>query len=283
MNIDQAKGMLVGLAVGDALGTTLEFSRPSPDDVMHTEMTGGGPFGLPPGVWTDDTSLAVAMGTSLLARNAFDPSDMICEFINWRRNGAHSPMDKCFDIGTTTSTALNRAGDWHYPYQGTTEGNASGNGGIMRMAPIVIFNHMSYENAMVDSVRASMITHGNEDCVRYAQAMSAVLWHGRLDDVYGGDMQIPTKYNDMTGNPYSGGYVAETFSAACYAVRNSDNFEQAVTAAVNYRFDADTTGAVCGQIAGAIYGMSNIPERWLEAVAWKDKLENMAESLFKNQ
>ena len=66
MNIDQAKGMLVGLAVGDALGTTLEFSRPSPDDVMHTEMTGGGPFGLPPGVWTDDTSLAVAMATSII-------------------------------------------------------------------------------------------------------------------------------------------------------------------------------------------------------------------------
>ena len=281
MNIDQAKGMLVGLAVGDALGTTLEFSRPSPDDVMHTEMTGGGPFGLPPGVWTDDTSLAVAMATSIINKyGQFDPSDMMYEFINWKTNGAHSPMDKCFDIGTTTSTALNRGGDWYYPYQCTTEDNASGNGGIMRMAPIVILNHKSYEDALVDSVRASMLTHGSEDCVRYAQAMASVLWHGRLDDVYGGYMQIPTKYNDMTGNPYSGGYVAETFSAACYAVRNSDNFEQAVTAAVNYRYDADTTGAVAGQIAGAIYGLEGIPKRWLKVVAWREKLEHLAVSLF---
>ena len=84
----------------------------------------------------------------------------------------------------------------------------------------------------------------------------------------------------MTGNPYSGGYVAETFSAACYAVRNSDNFEQAVTAAVNYRYDADTTGAVAGQIAGAIYGLEGIPKRWLKVVAWREKLEHLAVSLF---
>ena len=280
MNLDQAKGMFVGLAVGDALGTTLEFSRPSPDDVMHTEMTGGGPFGLPPGVWTDDTSLAVAMAASIINKYEFDPSDMMYEFINWQHNGMHSPMEKCFDIGSTTSTALSRGGDWFYPYQCTTEDNASGNGGIMRMAPIVILNHKSYEDALIDSVRASMLTHGNQDCVRYAQAMAAVLFHGRLDDVYGEEMQIPQKFCDMTGNPYSGGYVAETYSAACHAVKTTSSFEDAIIQAVNYRFDADTTGAVAGQIAGSIYGMNGIPKRWLDTLQWRDKIEDMAVQLW---
>ena len=282
MNIDQAKGMLVGLAVGDALGTTLEFTRPSQNDKLHTEMIGRGPFNLPAGAFTDDSSLALAMASSLIDTEEFDPIDVIQEFWKWYQDGKYSTENRCFDIGNTTRDGLN---DWSSnfdkPYAGSVDNKASGNGGIMRIAPIIIWNRHNYEDAMVDAVRSSMLTHASEKCIRYAQAMASVLWHGSLDEscIYKPELQMPEHFAS-NGNPFSGGYVAETYSAACHAVKTTSSFEDAIVQAVNYRFDADTTGAVAGQIAGSIYGMSGIPQRWLDTLLWREKIEDMAVQLW---
>lgn len=280
LDLDKAKGMFLGLAVGDALGTTLEFSRPEVGDKQLTEIIGGGPFHLQPGHFTDDTSMAIAMAESLMECDGFEPVEVMAEFRAWQLEGRHSPDNRRVDIGETTRESLD---NWRSdrPYVGPSSYDTSGNGGIMRLAPIVIWNRHSYEDAIVDAVRQSMLTHASEQCVRYAQAMAAVLWHGKIDDIHGEKLGHPKKLDD-TGNPYSGGHVVETYSAACWAVRNTDNFRDALIKAVNLRYDADTVGAVTGQIAGSIYGLQAIPASWLETLAWKEKIETMATELWES-
>ena len=102
---DQARGMLVGLAVGDAVGTTVEF-EPRGSFPPVTDIVGGGPFNLKPGQWTDDSSMALCLGDSLLAQGGWDPSDCMRRFVNWRDWGVNSATGKCFDIGMQTSAAL---------------------------------------------------------------------------------------------------------------------------------------------------------------------------------
>lgn len=278
MNEDQAKGMFLGLAIGDALGTTLEFSRPSKDTPQHTEITGGGPFGLPKGHFTDDTSMAIAMARSLVNHKAFIPSDIVAEWKSWYEVGEHSPSGECVDIGHTTREALVNW-NWDRPYVGSTREDTSGNGGIMRMAPVIIWNRDHYVDALVDAVRQSMLTHASEECVEYAKAMATVLFYGDMWKFPATRYKGPTKFDDR-GMPYSGGYVAETFSAACWCVGSSYGFEDALIKAVNLGYDADTVGAVTGQIAGRIYGLKNIPIKWLDTLAWCDKIEALAGALY---
>jgi len=135
--VDRVRGALVGLAIGDALGTTLEFSRRDSHPV-HTEMTGGGPFRLPPGVWTDDTSMALALADSLIACQSFDAADLIGRFVDWWREGRYSPTYECFDIGVTTATALRRYVATGNPFSGDENENSAGNGSIMRLAPVAL-------------------------------------------------------------------------------------------------------------------------------------------------
>ncbi len=135
--LDRARGALLGLAVGDALGTTLEFSqrdtRPHHDDV-----TGGGPFALRAGEWTDDTAMMLALGESLVARRGLDARDLMSRFVNWWRWGQYSCTGTCFDIGMTTARALARFEGTGEPYAGSTDPQEAGNGSLMRVAPAAL-------------------------------------------------------------------------------------------------------------------------------------------------
>ncbi len=135
---DRARGALLGLAVGDALGTTLEFTERDRKP-HHTEMTGGGPFGLEPGQWTDDTSMALALADSLVERRGFDPRDLMTRFVAWRKKGDYSCTGTCFDIGITTQRALTTFQRTGEPFAGSTALDDAGNGSIMRLAPAVLF------------------------------------------------------------------------------------------------------------------------------------------------
>jgi ADP-ribosyl-[dinitrogen reductase] hydrolase len=137
---DRAAGALVGLAVGDALGTALEFSERDTDAPL-TGMVGGGPFGLRPGEWTDDTAMALCLADSLLARRGLDQRDLIARFVRWWRAGENSCTGTCFDIGGTTRRALavfERTGN---PVAGSTNPQSAGNGSLMRLAPVAIYWH----------------------------------------------------------------------------------------------------------------------------------------------
>ena len=134
---DRALGCLFGLAVGDALGTTLEFA--TRDARPHlTDMVGGGPFGLRPGEWTDDTSMALCLADCLIACGELDQGDLMERFVRWWQEGENSHSGRCFDIGTTTQRALQRFIETGDPVAGATDPGTAGNGSVMRLAPVAL-------------------------------------------------------------------------------------------------------------------------------------------------
>ena len=176
--IDRGHGAFIGLAVGDALGATLEFTRRD-SRPHHTAMTGGGPFALKPGQWTDDTAMALALGDSLIARGGFDPADLMERFTAWWREGAYSCTGTCFDIGLTTAGALAAYAADGDPYAGPSSPQTAGNGSLMRLAPVALF-------ALDDGWQADWIardqsrtTHGAteaiEACAYFVQLLRAAI------------------------------------------------------------------------------------------------------------
>jgi ADP-ribosyl-[dinitrogen reductase] hydrolase len=295
MNVhDRSRGCLLGLAVGDAVGTTLEF-RPRGSFAPISDMTGGGPFHLEPGQWTDDTSMALCLAASLVERGGFDPADQMKRYLRWVEEGYMSSTGKCFDIGSTTARALakfRRTGD---PFSGPTDSFSAGNGSIMRLAPVPIFFHPDEEAAVRYAAESSRTTHGSAECVDACRLLAAIivraLGGADKDDVLfaGGDrfegaamieMIARGDYRDKLETGIRGsGYVVESLEAALWCFYRTDSFEAAVLRAANLGDDADTTAAVCGQVAGAYYGMSGIPERWLERLAMREEIRSLADGL----
>lgn len=291
--LDRAIGAFLGLAVGDALGTTLEFAKR--DSVPHhAEMTGGGPFGLPAGSWTDDSAMAVALGTSLADCGRPDPRDMAARFLDWWRTGAYSCTGDCFDIGVTTSVALARVERSGDPFGGSHDPAAAGNGSLMRLAPIVLpharavasGDRASIEAAAQDARTQSRITHAAPEAVDACDAFARLLLHaiatGRSDADWPAGIEptvaaLKTSWLDKDRDAIaSSGYVVHTLEAALWAVGTTATFEDALIRAVNLGDDADTVGAVTGQLAGAVYGRAAIPDRWLAPLAWRDRIEDLA-------
>jgi hypothetical protein len=172
---DRAIGALIGLAVGDAVGTTLEFKQRDSYPRL-TDMVGGGPFRLKPGQWTDDTSMALALADSLLVADGFDPEDLMRRFVAWRDEGAYSCTGTCFDIGMTVSSALSRwqrSGD---PLAGSTDPNSAGNGSLMRLSPVAIRHWQDREKLRHIAALQSRTTHTAPEavsaCVAYAELIA---------------------------------------------------------------------------------------------------------------
>lgn len=294
---DRARGCLLGLAVGDALGTTLEF-RPRDSYDHMTDMVGGGPFGLDAGTWTDDTSMALALADAILASAAkgsiFEPEEAQRRFVDWRRNGAYSPTGDCFDIGITTSQALSRFEATGDPMSGLADPHSAGNGSLMRLAPVAIWG-IHEDPSIVARVarRQSATTHAAPACLEACDAYSLILraailgadFEGALTQASGehGPVIAPIIAGTWRGKQRhqisSSGFVAHSLEAALWCVATTDNFDDAVLLAANLGDDADTTAAITGQLAGALYGASSIRKSWLEKLAWCGKIENLARDL----
>lgn len=283
---DRALGALVGLAVGDAVGTTIEFTAKPEAPVLH-DMIGGGPFGLEAGQFTDDTSMAIALADSLIHDPSLDPIDLMDRFVSWRDSGAYSCTGRCFDIGSTTSAALSRYLQTGNPFAGSTDPQSSGNGCIMRLAPVAIRHWREPDELARIAAAQSRTTHASDECVACSVLLARI-----LADAIGGAPahELTTGSAAMRVRGYrpgqpreavrGSGYVVAGLHAALWAVSRTSSFESAVLTAANLGEDADTTAAVAGQIAGAIYGLSGIPERWLARLAWRDEIEAKAALLF---
>ena len=291
--LDRAKGALIGLALGDALGTSVEFSER--DSVPHvTDLAGGGPFGLAPGQWTDDTSMALCLAESLLERRALDPRDLMERFCRWRDHGYNSVTGTCFDIGVTTDAALRSFRATGEPLSGSTDPNDAGNGSLMRLSPVAIRWWRDRAEAVEAARLQSRTTHGAvqavEACALFAEILvesiaghpkESVLrcreWDGdaRIAEVAAGSWR--TKERDAIS---SSGYVLHTLEAALWCVGRTESVADALILAVNLGHDADTVGAVTGQLAGALWGMSGAPTAWLDRLAWRDRIESLAADLF---
>lgn len=290
--LDRARGALLGLAVGDALGTTLEFSRRD-QHPHHAEMTGGGPFRLAPGQWTDDTSMALALADSLVARRGFDPRDLMDRFVRWWRQGEYSCTGRCFDIGIATREALARYAAKGDPMAGSTDPNSAGNGSLMRLAPVALFGWRDAAAMRRLAAGQSRTTHAAPQAVEACEVFALLL----REAILGAPPAAVLAPRAWSGDPgiaaaaagawrgrareavRSSGYVLHTLEAALWAVERTDSFEAALVLAVNLGDDADSVGAVTGQLAGALYGLGGIPDRWLAPLAWRDRLVDTADAL----
>jgi len=290
---ERFRGALLGLAVGDAVGTTVEFKRPGSFPPV-TDMVGGGPFHLAPGQWTDDTSMALCLAESLLECRGFDARDQMERYVRWWRHGHHSSTGRCFDIGNTVRQALTTFEQTENPMAGPTHEWSAGNGSLMRLAPVpMYFVARGGVDPIVMSAESSRTTHGAPVAVEACRCFGALL----VDALSGANKETLLGATRDVSHPLitaiaagsfktkqppairGTGYVVHCLEAALWAFHRSGSFEEGCLLAVNLGDDADTTAAVYGQLAGAHYGERGIPRRWRERLAQRKLIEAYADRL----
>ena len=303
--LSRFRGALLGLAVGDALGAPVEFCAPGTFDPVTT-MRGGGPFGLQAGFWTDDTSMALCLAESLNETVGFDPTDQMMRYSRWYRDGHLSSTGRCFDIGNTTAGALWRFEKGQEPYSGSQCRNTAGNGSLMRLAPVPLFYEADPALAIGNSALSSRTTHAATAAVDSCRYFAALIF---------GCLRGCPKEELLSGvyEPYAGcwresplcdevravaegsfrrknppeirgtGYVVDSLEAALWSFARTASFEEGALAAVNLGDDADTTGAVYGQLAGAFYGIDGIPTEWLDTLVHRYMIDGYALRLFERR
>lgn len=291
--IDRYRGSLLGLACGDAVGTTVEF-MPRGTFAPVTDMLGGGPFNLKPGQWTDDTSMALCLAESLLRKGNFDAKDQMGRYLNWWQWGYLSSTGDCFDIGMTVREALAAYQEHGNPFAGPTHPYSAGNGSMMRLAPVVLFFFPDPQSVSTFTIESSRTTHGAqaaiECCLVLAQAISNALNGAEKEAVLrvsGSSLTAPEvraiangEYQHKSRDEIVGsGYSVASLEAAFWCFHHSDSFAEAVLAAANLGDDADTTAAIVGQLAGAYYGVQHIPAGWLEKLWMREEIQQMADAL----
>ncbi len=289
---DRARGCLLGLAVGDAVGTTLEFT--TRDSKPRTvDMVGGGPFKLNPGEWTDDTAMALALSHSLLAADGLVETDLMDRFVAWHERGEYSCTGTCFDIGNTTLAALGRYKSTGDPVAGSTHPRSAGNGSLMRLSPVPIRFRANLARMVDAAERQSRTTHAAEEavdaCAAYAELLAEAI-NGRpkheilaprpssrtprVTEVLAGSWRGKTRPEIS-----SSGYVIDSMEAALWCIGRSVGFREAILLAANLADDADTVAAITGQLVGAIWGASAIPEPWLAKLAWSERITKLSDDL----
>lgn len=299
--LSRYRGALLGLAAGDAVGTALEF-RPPGTFAPIADMTGGGPFRLQPGQWTDDTSMALCLAESLLECGGFDAADQMRRYVRWWREGYWSSTGDCFDIGGATSTALSRFERTGEPFSGSPDPHSAGNGSLMRLAPVPMRYAADPAEAVRRSGESSRTTHAARTCVdacRYYGALIAGALNGasKADLLSPAYAPVPGLWKAEPLDPEIAaiaegsflrrdppeirgtGYVVRSLEAALWAFARSGSFEDGCLKAANLGDDADTTAAIYGQLAGAYYGENGIPGRWLTKLAFADRIRDLADRL----
>lgn len=254
---------LYGTAVGDALGVPFEFRKRGTFEAPN-HMVGHGTHDRPAGTFSDDTSMTLACADSLRAKKGrVDLADMRKRFCNWRYDGAYTPDKIVFDVGGTTSTALEEG-------HGETHEWSNGNGSLMRIVP------MAYVNASDEQIReVSAITHGHplsmDLCVRFVHAARDLEADASIAEVC--EAYAPGVASRDKSEVPSSGFVKDTYEAAFWCLANTDSYEDAVKLAVSLGSDTDTTAAVTGALAGIAYGTDCIPSDWMADLRGKEVIE----------
>lgn len=292
---ERYRGALLGLACGDAVGTTVEF-QPRGSFRPLTDMVGGGPFNLKPGQWTDDTSMALCLAESLLSKNGFDAADQMGRYLNWWQRGYMSSTGECFDIGMTVSEALARYQQTGEPFAGSTDPYTAGNGSLMRLVPVVLYYFPDRNRISEFSAHSSRTTHAAPEAVECCQLFAELIGHALQGAAKANLLRLPAtafrearvaaiargNYIDKPESTIRGsGYCVASLEAALWCFHHTDSFEAAILTAANLGDDADTTAAIVGQLAGAFYGVQAIPERWLAKLYLREDIETCADQLLK--
>lgn len=289
---DNIIGTLIGLAVGDAVGTTVEFSIRGTFPPV-TDMVGGGPFDLEAGQWTDDTSMALCLADSII-NSDFDLNDQMDRYVAWWQEGYLSSNGTCFDIGFTTRLALASYREDGNPYAGDEGTMSAGNGALMRIAPVIMayhgradFNHLAIESTRTTHPTLMCLDASVYFCNAVKRAYTsrdkniivlddAMPYSSNIINSIASGSFVKKKYEDLDNT----GYVMHSLESAMWCFYHTDTFKDAILKAVNLGGDSDTIAAICGQIAGAYYGLSGIPSEWVEKLAHKDLILGMANKIF---
>jgi len=293
---DRFRGCLLGLAAGDAVGTTAEFEDRGTFPLL-TDMVGGGTFRLNAGQWTDDTSMALCLATSLVEKGGFDARDQMDRYLRWHETGYFSSTGEAFDIGGTVLAALRKYRRTGEPFAGNDNPLAAGNGCIMRLAPVPMFFFPDIDKAGRFGSESCRTTHGATECLDASRLFARIIVRALSglpkDDVLfadAGKFVGSSGIQDIARGEFrkkgekeivGSGYVVECLEAAMWCFLRKDSFEAAVLTAANLGNDADTTAAVCGQVAGAFYGASGIPSGWLDKLAMRVEITTLADRLLK--
>lgn len=303
--LNSIRSALFGVAIGDSLGVPHEFK--SREVLRHSPVTGMDGYGThnqPAGTWSDDSSLTFCLAEALT--NPKSDLDTICRFfVRWLKDGFWSARGEVFDIGHTTREAIERLSRGVPPQvSGSHSESNNGNGSLMRILPLVFVTHDSPITERFELTRqVSAITHGHirsviacfyylefarllldgmEKFEAYAMLQKTVrefLTSIKIHQTAIRDFQrlldgdISKLSEDEIG---SSGYVAHTFEASIYCLLTTGLFREAVLMAVNLGEDSDTTGAVTGGLAGLLYGVGGIPEDWIDQIARRDDIEDLA-------
>ncbi|TKX68816.1 ADP-ribosylglycohydrolase family protein [Halorubrum sp. GN11GM_10-3_MGM] len=298
MDSDRARGVLLGVACGDALGRPVEFQSASAITAEHgrlDEMKGHGTWNQPAGTITDDTEQALCIARSLVECGTFDPADIADRFVAWYDTGP-------FDIGGMTRRSLRRLkrGDaWDEAgqrvWEQSREGQNAGNGSVMRCAPLAVPYATDWNRLVEVSRKSSQITHADPRCT-YGCAVLNVTVAGLLDDAatplrdaldcVGSDAPDdvvaaldPIARGASPGTLETTGYVVHSLQTALHDGLTADSAEEAIVTAVNRGGDTDTIGAITGAVAGARFGASQLPDRWLSVIDETEELTELSNGL----
>lgn len=323
---DRVSGSLFGLLLCDSLGTAVECQPPGSFDPVTT-LRGGGKYQLKPGQFTDDGSMALCLAVALLGSETDTPSTIHPSAVQmnlyrrWYESGYLSPTGECFDIGITVRTALYKfISDYDRTegskftsddaYYGSTSSKASGNGSLMRLAPVPLLYHRDPRNAINEAINSSKTTHASQLCLDSCRVYTALivgaLQGATKEELLNSDqlyvpVGLPSDYwttettpplessvvEVMAGsyknrNPLhirASGFVIDTMEAALWAFYCTDSFEEGAIKAVNLGDDADTVGAVYGMLAGAYYGVNAIPAEWKEKCSLQGLVQTIADEI----
>jgi len=299
---NRLKGCMLGLAIGDAMGAPVEFMKRGTFEPV-TGYRSGGKFRLNAGEWTDDTAMALCLAQSLIECNGFDPNDQLDKYLQWMDSGYMSCTGKMIGLGNTVMRSLLRYRRTKQPYTDIKHEKFSGNGSLMRLAPICIYYAKEPDKAVHYAALSSKTTHGSPiavDCCRYFAYVILKIVHGVEKYTLFSDCFISETYEYFSAEPLhekldsiirceyiskredeiqSSGYAIHSLEAALWSFYHTNSFEEAILKAVNLGNDADTVGAITGQLAGAFYEIGNIPDGWVAGLSKGAMISEIAERL----
>ena len=303
----EIKSTLFGIAVGDALGVPVEFkSRQTICKNPVTDMIGYGTYNLPPGTWSDDSSLTFCLAEALTQE--FDLNTIGQNFVKWYDHNFWTPRGTVFDVGIATRQAIVRLAEGVRPdLAGGSDASSNGNGSLMRILPLLFYlKNKPLTDRFTLTKQVSAITHGHirsvVACFYYLEFARQILERKNKFEIYINlqstitdclvSLSISQKEialfnrllkNDISAMPeeniYSSGYVLHTLEASIWCLLTTDSYQEAVLRAVNLGEDTDTTGTVTGGLAGLLYGIDTIPEIWIRKIARYEDIDNLAKRL----
>lgn len=298
---DRFRGALLGLAIGDALGTSVQYRKPG-SFTPASDMIGGGPFQLPRGAWTDDTAMALCLAESLTECTGFDAADQVARYQRWQREAHLTSTGECVGITASVAKALATARWSGKAFSGSHDPAQLDKEALSRVAPVALYFLADAREAVRHAAEAARTTHQSPDVLDACRYLAALVV-GALKGVSRQQLlksyysPVPGLWDEFPFREHVAAIAAESFrnkkstdidaaggpaqalEIALWALNHSSNFREGALLAVNFGLDADVTGAVYGQLAGALYGVGGIPPGWRNALLKRELIEEFADRL----